>query len=194
LERGFEVSGGIGDHEILSSEKVFDGKVVKVFLEDVLLPDGRKVRWERVEHPGAVGIVPLLREDVLLMVRQYRHAVRGELLEIPAGKLDHGESPGECAERELTEEVAHKAGRLIKLAEFYNSPGYSDERFFLYLGMDLSPKEGESEPDEFLVVVEVDINEALSMISRGEIRDAKSIIGITLAGLFLNGQTGPYRD
>ncbi len=185
---------GIDDHEILSSEQVFDGRVIRVFLDDVRLPDGRKARWERVEHPGAVGIVPLADESTLLMVRQYRHAVRGELLEIPAGKLDRDEAPVECASRELVEEVGYKAGQMIKLAEFYNSPGYSDERFFLYLGKDLSPQEGEPEADEFLEVVKVDLNEALSMISKGTIRDAKSIIGITLTGLFLKGETAPYRD
>jgi ADP-ribose pyrophosphatase len=188
-----KVSGGIGDHEILASEQVFDGRVVRVFLEDVRLPDGRKARWERVEHPGAVGIVPLIGGSTLLMVRQYRHAVREELLEIPAGKLYRDEAPIDCAHRELVEEVGHKAGRMIKLAEFYNSPGYSDERFFLYLGQDLIPQEGESEPDEFLEVVTVDLAGALSMVSNGSIRDAKSIIGITLTGLFLKGEMAPYR-
>lgn len=188
------MSGGIEDHEIISSKQVFDGKVVKVFLDDVRLPDGRKARWERVEHPGAVGIVPLLDESRVVMVRQYRHAVRGDLLEIPAGKIDLDEAPVDCARRELVEEVGYRAGEMIKLAEFYNSPGYSDERFFLYLGKDLSPEVGESEPDEFLEVVEVDLEKALSMISRGSIRDAKSIIGITLTGLLLRGETEPYRD
>lgn len=84
----------IGDHEILASEQVFDGRVVKLFIDDVRLPDGRLVRWERVAHPGAVGIVPLLDDETVLMVRQYRHAVGGVLLEIPAGKLDSGEPPG----------------------------------------------------------------------------------------------------
>ena len=188
------MAGDIEDYEIISSEQVFDGKVVKLFLDDVRLPNGRKGRWERVEHPGAVGIVPLLDESTLLMVRQYRHAVRGDLLEIPAGKLERAEEPVECARRELLEEVGYKAEHMIKLAEFYNSPGYSDERFFLYLGKDLSPEEGESEPYEFLEVVKIDLNEALSMISHGSIRDAKSIIGITLTGLFLRGETAPYQD
>jgi ADP-ribose pyrophosphatase len=188
------VAGGIEDHEIISSERVFDGRVVKVFLDDVRLPDGRKARWERVQHPGAVGIVPLLDGRTMIMVRQYRHAIRGELLEIPAGKLDRDEGPIECARRELREEAGYGAGEMIKLAEFYNSPGYSDERFYLYLGKDLYREQGESEPDEFLEVVELDLNEALSMISQGSIRDAKSIIGIALTHSFLKGETAPYQD
>ena len=188
------MAGDIEGHEIISSEQVFNGKVVKVFLDDVRLPDGRNARWERVEHPGAVGIVPLLDKSTLLMVRQYRHAVRGDLLEIPAGKLDRDESPVECARRELIEETGYRAERMTKLAEFYNSPGYSDERFFLYAGEYLSPQESVSEPDEFLEVVKIDLSEALSMVSHGSIRDAKSIIGITLTGLFLRGETEPYQD
>lgn len=188
------MAGNIEDHEIISSEQVFDGKVIKVFLDDVRLPDGRKARWERVQHPGAVGIVPMLDETTLLMVRQYRHAVRGELLEIPAGKLDRDEPPEECARRELREEVGYGAGQMMKLAEFYNSPGYSDEQFYLYLAKDLAPEEGESEPDEFLEVVKVDLNDALAMISQESIKDAKSIIGITLTDLFLKGEAAPQQD
>lgn len=188
------MAGNIEDHEIISSEQVFDGKVIKVFLDDVRLPDGREARWERVQHPGAVGIVPMLDETTLLMVRQYRHAVRDVLLEIPAGKLDRDEPPEECASRELREEVGYGAGKMMKLAEFYNSPGYSDERFCLYLAKDLAPEKGESEPDEFLEVVKVDLNDALAMISQESIKDAKSIIGITLTDLFLKGEAAPQQD
>lgn len=182
----------IGDHEILSSEKAFDGRVVKVFLDDVRLPDGRSARWERVAHPGAVGIVPLHEDNTIVMVKQYRHAVRGVLLEIPAGKLDSGEPPLQTAQRELAEEVNLKAGGMIKLAEFYNSPGFSDEYFHLYLARELTEEEGESEPDEFLEVVRLTLSDAMGMISSGDIVDAKSIIGITLTHLFLTGGSRPF--
>lgn len=177
----------ISDHEILKSEQAFDGRVIRVFLDDVKLPDGRTARWERVAHPGAVGIVPLLESGEVLMVRQYRHAVRGVLLEIPAGKLDAGEPPLECAHRELEEEVGMKAGEMLKLAEFYNSPGYSDEYFHLYLARDLTDGEAEPEADEFLELSRIRLEEALGMVSTGEIRDAKSIIGLSLTLQFTSG-------
>jgi len=182
----------VSDHEVVSSEQVFDGHVVKLFLDDVRLPDGRTVRWESVRHPGAVGMVPLRDDGRVLMVKQYRHAVRGVLLEIPAGKLDPGEEPVECARRELAEEVGMKAEETVPLAEFYNSPGYSDERFFLYLCTGLSATPGAPETDEFLDVVEVPLDDGLAMIADGRIRDAKSIIGLTLARALKRGETGPF--
>ena len=182
----------VSDHEVVGSEQVFDGHVVKLFLDDVRLPDGRVVCWESVKHPGAVGMVPLRDDGRVLMVRQYRHAVRGVLLEIPAGKLDKGEEPAECARRELAEEVGMKAESTVPLSEFYNSPGYSDEMFFLYLCTGLSPAPGAPEPDEFLDVVEVPLDEGLAMIADGRIIDAKSVIGLTLARAYTRGETGPY--
>lgn len=182
----------ISDHELLASEQVFDGSVVKVFLDDIRLPDGRKARWERVAHPGAVGIVPLMEDGTVILVRQYRHAVRGVLLEIPAGKLEPGEAPWVTAQRELAEEVGMKAGDMSKIAEFYNSPGYSDEYFHLYLARELSEQKGEAEPDEFLQVERVLLTDALDMISTGEIRDAKSIIGLTVALLIMLGKGRPF--
>jgi ADP-ribose pyrophosphatase len=182
----------INDHEVLSTEQAFDGRVVKVFIDKVRLPDGRTATWERVKHPGAVGMVPLTDEGDILMVKQYRQAVRGVLLEIPAGKLDSGESPEDTAKRELVEEVGMKAADWIPLAEFYNSPGYSDERFYLYLARRLSPEAGETEPDEFLEVVSIPLEGALDLVADGSIRDAKSIIGITLARSFLAGDSSPF--
>jgi ADP-ribose pyrophosphatase len=178
----------IEDHEVLASEQVFDGRVVKVFLDDVRLPDGRQARWERVAHPGAVGIVPLLDDNTVLMVRQFRHAVGGVLLEIPAGKLDSGEPPLATAHRELAEEVGKSAGEMLKLAEFYNSPGYADEYFHLYLARELSDEEREPEPDEFLEIERVPLDHALEMVSSAAIRDAKSIIGLTMTHLYLSGK------
>lgn len=184
--------GGLVDgHEILSTEQVFDGRVVSVYIDELSLPDGRRARWERVAHPGAVGMVPLQSDGTVLMVRQYRNAVGGELLEIPAGKLDPGEPPETCAARELAEEVGMRAGELTKLAGFYNSPGYSDEYFHLYLARDLRAAEGETDPDEFLEVEKHRLEELLEMVSLGAIADAKSIIGITLTVLFLKGEVAP---
>jgi ADP-ribose pyrophosphatase len=182
----------ISDHELLSSERVFDGRIIKVFLEDVRLPDGREAHWERVAHPGAVGIVPFVDDENILLVRQYRHPVRGVLLEIPAGKLEPGEPPGVTAQRELGEEVGMKAGELFKIAEFYNSPGYSDEYFHLYLAKSLTEERRQAEPDEFLEVEPVRLSAALDMVSTGDIKDAKSIIGLTLAFLIMSNEARPF--
>ena len=182
----------IGDHRTLSTEQVFDGKIVKVFVDDVRLPDGREARWERVIHPGAVGMVPLLSDGTIVLVRQYRHAVGKVLLEIPAGKLEEGEPPEVCARRELAEEVGYRAGELVKLAEFYNSPGYSDEFFHLFLARELEEGQAEAETDEFFQVEAVQLEEAFDMISTGEVRDAKTIIGITLTKLLMAGEGSGY--
>lgn len=182
----------VAAHEVLSTEQVFDGHVIRVYIDQVRMPDGRSAEWERVAHPGAVGMVPLTDDGEVIMVRQYRHAVRGVLLEIPAGKLDMGEAPLDCASRELAEEVGMKAAEMIPLAEFFNSPGYSDERFFLYLARGLSPEQAETEPDEFLQLVNVPLGSSLDLVSSGQIRDAKSIIGLTLARSLLAGQSRPF--
>lgn len=182
----------IGDHRTLSTEQVFDGKIVKVFVDDVRLPDGREARWERVIHPGAVGMVPLLSDGTIVLVRQYRHAVGKVLLEIPAGKLEEGEPPEACARRELAEEVGYRAGEMVKLAEFYNSPGYSDEYFHLFLARELEEGQAEAEPDEFFQVETMHLEEAFDLISSGEVRDAKTVIGITLTKLLLAGEGLPY--
>lgn len=182
----------IGDHQTLSTEQMFDGKIIKVFVDDVRLPDGRKARWERVLHPGAVGMVPLLSDGKIVLVRQFRHAVGKVLLEIPAGKLEEGELPEVCARRELAEEVGYRAGEMVKLAEFYNSPGFCDEYFHLFLARELEEGKAEAEADEFFLVEAVHIEEAFDMISAGEVRDAKTIIGITLTKLLMDGEGSPY--
>ncbi|MBN2168262.1 MAG: NUDIX hydrolase [Actinobacteria bacterium] len=178
---------------MISSEKVFDGRIIKVYIDDVKLPDGRTVKWEKVKHPGAVGIVPVLEDGSIVMVRQYRNATDEVILEIPAGKLSPGEPPGDCAERELQEETGFSAGEMIKLAEFYNSPGYSDEYFYVYMARDLTYKGVDLEPDEFLEEERVGLSEAIGKISSGEIKDAKTIIGLTLARLYLEGTIPDFR-
>jgi len=183
----------VDDHEILSSEPVYEGKVVKLYRDRVRLPDGREATWERIVHQGAVGIVPLLENGNVLLVRQYRNALDDVILEIPAGKLEPGEAPDDCADRELVEEVNMRAGELIKLSEFYNSPGYSNEYFHLYLASDLSPEQGETEEDEFLEIEEISLSDALGMVTDGYIVDAKSVMGLALTRLYLDGVIPAFR-
>lgn len=137
-----------------------------------------------MHHPGAVSVVPVLEGDTVVLVRQYRAALDRELLEIPAGKRDMpGEPPEVTAHRELVEEVGWRAGRLIKLAEFFNSPGFSDEHSHVYLGLDLEPAEIDLQgiEEQYLRVEKLSLAAVADMIASGEITDAKTIIGLTLA-------------
>ncbi|HET9689804.1 MAG TPA: NUDIX hydrolase [Acidimicrobiales bacterium] len=146
-------------------------------------PDGDTFERTLVHHPGAVGVVPLLDDGRVLLVRQYRAAADAELLEIPAGKRDvEGEAPEVTAARELVEEVGRRPGHLELLARFYTSVGYSDEHFLLYLGTDLRAAELDLQgvEEQHSSVHEVDLADVPAMIARGELVDAKTIIGLTM--------------
>ncbi|MDP8992936.1 MAG: NUDIX hydrolase [Actinomycetota bacterium] len=147
-------------------------------------PDGDEFERELVHHPGAVSVVPVLDGDRVVLLRQYRAAVDRELLEIPAGKLDvEGEGAEATARRELEEELGLRAGRLDKLAEFYNSPGFSDEHSVVFLGRDLERCETSLQgvEEQHMTMEEVDLERVPDLIARGEIVDAKTIIGLCLA-------------
>jgi ADP-ribose pyrophosphatase len=143
---------------------------------------------EVVLHRGAVAMVALDTDGEVFLVRQYRHAPGKDLVEVPAGKLAEGEDPQQCARRELMEEIGYDAGEWVKLASFYTSPGFSDEMLHLYLARDLRPGKADPDEDEFLEIMHVPLAEALSMVSRGEIEDSKTIAGLSLAALFLEGK------
>ena len=138
---------------------------------------------EVVEHPGAVGIVALKENGDIVMVKQYRKAVEQVLLELPAGKLEQGENPLDCAARELTEETGYTAGDLRYLVSFYTSPGFSNEIMHMFLATNL--KEGKKDPDddEMVETVEISRDRAIDMILKGEIKDGKTIAGILLLGI-----------
>ena len=174
-------------YEVVGSREVWEGHIFKIHVDDVRMPDGEVVEREVLTHAGAVGVVPLTAEREVILVRQYRHAVRGYLLEIPAGKRDRVEPPTECARRELKEEAGAEFSNLFELNTFYNSPGYSSELFHLYLAEVTSI--GEMEPDgheEMEMEREIiPLDEALRMIDDGRIVDAKTIIGLLLAERWL---------
>lgn len=183
--------GDIAGYEKVSSKPLFDGVVVRLFLDEVRQPDGKLVEREVVRHWGAVGIVALDSCDNIYMVKQYRHAPGEVLHEIPAGKLLPGEDPLDCAARELEEEVGAKAERWTFLCSFYTSPGFSDEILHLYLAEGLTEGESCPEEDEFLEVYKVGLDEAIRMIEEGQVRDSKTIAGITLTKLNLgSGKSG----
>ncbi|RLE72593.1 MAG: hypothetical protein DRJ37_02495 [Thermoprotei archaeon] len=157
---------------------IFKGNKISVIVEEIL---GRRgiYKAEIVEHPGAVVILPL-KNDKIIMVKQHRPAIRGVLLELPAGTLEPGENPYSCAMRELEEETGYKAGRLELLGSFYASPGYSSEKLYAFLAEKLTQGEKKPEIDEDISVLEIEEDRVLEMVKRGEIEDSK-----TLSTLFL---------
>jgi ADP-ribose pyrophosphatase len=163
---------------VVESRRLYEGRVVSLRVDRVKLPSGRSAVREVVEHAPVVAIVPLDGEGNVLLVRQYRLPVKRSLLEIPAGGVDRGESAEDAAQRELQEETGERAGRLERLCSFFASPGYCDEYMHLYLATDLEPCALKADADESIEVVRLPLSEALQLIERGEIGDAKTIIGL----------------
>ena len=166
--------------KILSSQKVFEGRVINVTVDTVSEGELTYQR-EVVHHNGSAVIVPVFDDGTVTLVRQYRHPAVKYLLEVPAGTLAKGARPEIGAARELKEELGLDAGRLEKLSEFFVSPGFCEEKMWVYLATELSEGEQALEDDEILDVVRLPIAEALEMITSGEIEDAKTIIGLMLA-------------
>ena len=160
---------------VLSSSIQYSGRAVRLRVDRVRLPSGRETSREIIEHPGSVGILPLLSEGRVLLIRQYRHAVGETIWEIPAGTMEPGETPMECAGRELEEETGYRARSLKPLFECYTSPGYSMELMHLFLARGLKPTERRPEDDEIISVEPMEKGRAFRMIRSGEIRDAKTI-------------------
>lgn len=165
----------------ISSKDIFAGKILKLRVDTVKLPDGRQSTREIVEHRGAVAIVAINEDKEIFMVRQYRKAVEKVLLEIPAGTIEENEDPLECARRELSEETGLKAAYWEKILSYYSSAGFSDEILHLYLADGLTPGATHPDQDEFLELVRVPLKEAYRLIFDGTIADGKSIIGIQYA-------------
>lgn len=165
----------------LRSETIFEGKILKLRVDTVQLPDGRETTREIIEHNGAVAMVPITESGEVILVRQYRRAPDEVLLEIPAGRLEPGEPPEECARRELAEEIGQAPAELTRLCELYSAPGYSQEIMHLFLAKGLTAQAKRPDSDEFLEVVVVPLAEAVRMCREGKIRDVKTAAGILLA-------------
>jgi len=166
--------------KIVNSQKVFDGRVVKVTVDTVSEGDLTYQR-EVVHHPGSAVIVPVHDDGTVSLVRQYRHPTVRYLLEVPAGTLSDGERPEAGAARELEEELGLVAEHLEKLAEFFVSPGFLEEKMWVYLATGLSQGKAQPDEDEVLDIIRLPMEDALEMISSGEIQDAKTIIGLILS-------------
>ncbi len=166
--------------QIVESQEIFRGRVFEVTVDTVREGDITYKR-EVVHHPGSAVIIPAFPDGTVALVRQYRHPAVRYLLEAPAGTLNRGERPEEGAARELEEELGFVAGKLEKLSEFFVSPGFCEEKMWLYLATEMMPTTQRLEEDELLDVVRLPLQQALEMITDGEIEDAKTIIGLMLA-------------
>ena len=163
------------------TRKVHSGRVFDLFVDNVTLENGVRVDLEVIRHPGAAAIVPFTDRGGVLLIRQLRYAIERDIWEIPAGTLNPGESPLECARRELEEETGFAAHDWALLGEITPLPGYSDEVIHLFAARHLRPSRQALDPDELLTVREVRFETALAMIDDHAIRDAKTIAGLLLA-------------
>jgi ADP-ribose pyrophosphatase len=166
--------------QVISRQLVFDGKLVKVHVDRVIEPSGHETTREIVEHPGAVCIVARPSPDRVILIRQYRHATGEVLLEIPAGGLHDSEDPREAAIRELEEETGYRALAAVEHARFWTAPGFVTEFMYLYEATGLTKTQINPDDDEVIEVEIVDKGEALRMIENGQIRDAKTILGLLM--------------
>ncbi len=160
---------------------LFEGRIVRLYLKEVTLPNGRNASMEVIHHAGAAAVVPLHEDGSVTLIHQYRHAVGGWLYEIPAGLLEPEESPETCAGRELEEEAGLTAGRLVHLSSYHTTPGFTDEVVHLYLATKLTECPQRLEPDEIIERVRMPLAEAMEMIANGRITDGKTITGLLLA-------------
>jgi ADP-ribose pyrophosphatase len=151
---------------------------IEVSREHVTLPNGHEITLDIVHHPGAAAVVPFTADGEVALIRQYRHAAGGTILEVPAGKLDGGEPPEQCAARELAEEAGFRAARWVRLGSIFTTPGFTDEVIHLFAAFDLTHVSSRPEDDEVIEVIRVPLAHALELVWRGELRDAKSALAL----------------
>ena len=179
----------MANETVLSSERIYDGKIISLRIDHVRLPDGDLHKREIVEHRGAVAMVALDEEEHIYLVRQYRSATQRVLLEIPAGTLEAGEEPLVTAERELQEEIGMFPASLEPLGTFYLAPGYSDERIHLFLARQLRPASLPADSDEDISVERMPLAEGLRLIDEGAVEDAKTIAGLLRVARYLKAKS-----
>ncbi len=172
----------------IDSQDIFQGRIINLRIDRVVLPDGNESTREIVEHPGAVAIVAIDENQNIWMVKQYRKAVEEILMEIPAGTLEKGEDPLECAKRELAEETGLKAQKWESILSYYSAPGFVTEKLHLFLATGFTEGDKHTDQDEFLYTVKLPLAEAYEAIFSGDIKDGKSIIGIHYALKLLAGR------
>jgi len=178
---------------IVSSRRIYDGHVITLDEDRARFPDGSTGTMAVVRHPGASAVVPFLsdprgHDPTILLIRQYRHAAGGFLVEVPAGRLDKGETPEACAQRELQEETGYTAGSLTHLTSVFTTPGFCDERIHLFMATELTEGDARREVDEFIEPIQLLLSDALALVGQGEVRDAKTAVALLFAARFATGQ------
>lgn len=168
----------VTDEPSLDVQSIYQGRVIEVEEHTVRLPNGRTAKREIVRHPGAVAIVAQTLDNRLVLVSQFRKGPDKTLLEIPAGKLEPGEDPADCARRELAEETGFVPGDLQLVYSFYTSPGFADERISLFYARDLSAGPDHPDEDEFVTVHALTADELRQMLGSGQVDDAKTLVGL----------------
>lgn len=171
----------------VSSREVYDGRVVRLSVDRVRIPTGKEIELEVVHLSGAAAVVPVDADGKVLMVRQYRYATGGWLVEVPAGKMDPNEEPEACARREVEEETGYRPGRLVPMGWILTGPGFTNEKIWLYLALDLEKTQQHLDEDEVLNVERMELDQAVRMARNGEIVDGKSICALLRAPHFIDG-------
>jgi ADP-ribose pyrophosphatase len=175
---------------LIESQQIFIGAIFNVDRDRLVEDDGTEVVREVVRHPGGAGGLPLFDDGRVALVKQYRHPTGRELLEIPAGRIEDGETPVACAAREIEQETGFRARYLEKLAEFYSTPGFCEEKLHVYLATELLPVPRDLDHDEFVEIVYLPLVEAVEMARDGRIEDSKTIIALFLAQLKMQQSIG----
>ena len=164
--------------KLINKNKVYAGKAVDFYCDDVELPNGQPAKREYIGHPGAAAVLPFLDKNNIILVKQYRYPIDKITYELPAGKMDKGETPEVCIARELEEETGYKAKRIEKMISFYPSTAFSDEILHIFAAFGLEKGQTNPDEDEFIAGVTVNFKEAVDMVKRGEIMDSKTVIAL----------------
>lgn len=173
--------GGVADmhrfeEKTITSKKIFEGNIIDLQVDEVKLPNGETAERELVYHPGAVAVIPITEDNKIVLVEQYRKPLERTLIEIPAGKLEKNENPLTAAVRELEEETGYTTTNLSQVTSFYTSPGFANEKVYVYVTNDLIKMENPpaGDDDEFVEIIEVTLDEAKELVEEGRIQDAKT--------------------
>jgi ADP-ribose pyrophosphatase len=181
---------------LISTERLYTGRVVNLDRDTVRFPDGSSGQLEILRHPGASAVVPFLDDPGapdprVLLIRQFRHAANGFIWEVPAGRLDAGETPEDCAHRELEEETGRRARTVEPLMTIYTTPGFTDERIHLFLAHGLEPGSERREADEFMELHELAWSAVMELVRTGQVQDGKTLTSLMFVQCFRRGGAAP---